>query len=184
MMLAINNPPSACGQSDVIQENEIRSQHPQSGLYRNDGSNKPLWTVNWYAFDVEISSDGKYLARWGPWPLSNNYSELALAFYEEGREISKYRVNELVAIPELLPHSVSHYMWVKSASFDDQNNLLFVETENGEKYTFDITNGAIMDGNRPIPRLFIALAVGGVAMLIYVVLHVRQQRNSARRKFV
>src|SRR5437867_12622521 len=32
-------------------------KYPHSGLYKNDGSLTPLWTVDWYAFDLAVSSD-------------------------------------------------------------------------------------------------------------------------------
>src|SRR4051812_3580506 len=37
-------------------------KYPASGLYRK-GSTKPLWTVDWYSFDVLACSDGKHLVR-------------------------------------------------------------------------------------------------------------------------
>lgn len=37
---------------------EIRKRYARSGLYLNDNSVDPLWTFDWYAFDVEIASDG------------------------------------------------------------------------------------------------------------------------------
>ncbi|MFQ5932993.1 MAG: hypothetical protein ACE5MM_11350, partial [Nitrospiraceae bacterium] len=32
--------------------------YPASGLYHNDGSTTQLWTVDWYAHNVDVSSDG------------------------------------------------------------------------------------------------------------------------------
>src|SRR5438034_10355106 len=34
---------------------EIRRLYTKSGLYRNDGSSEPLWTVAWYASRVTVS---------------------------------------------------------------------------------------------------------------------------------
>src|SRR4051812_2120811 len=45
---------------------EIRRVYPRSGMYRNDGSAEPLWTVDWYAFGVELTADGVHLIRHGP----------------------------------------------------------------------------------------------------------------------
>src|SRR5688572_14539739 len=33
----------------------IRKKYTQSGLYLNDGSTKPLWTVDWYSYEVEVA---------------------------------------------------------------------------------------------------------------------------------
>src|SRR5919201_540577 len=41
-------------------------KYPASGLYPNDGSTRPIWTVEWYSWgrDVDISGDGVHLVRW------------------------------------------------------------------------------------------------------------------------
>lgn len=145
VMLSIPDDPSAYGQGGAEQDPKIRSQYTQSGLYLNDGSTEPLWTVDWYAFEVSLSSDGEHLVKWGPWAFSNNYSELALAFYRNGQEISRYRVNDLVADPSSLPHTVSHYTWVRYSSFDDEQGTLSVTTLTNEKYLFDIKSGEILE---------------------------------------
>jgi len=36
----------------------LRAKYHVSGLYRNDGSTTPLWTVNWYAYSVLVAFDG------------------------------------------------------------------------------------------------------------------------------
>src|SRR5688500_3455468 len=40
----------------------IRNVYKKSGLYKNDGSAEPLWTVDWYA-PVTVLSDGEHLIR-------------------------------------------------------------------------------------------------------------------------
>ena len=39
--------------------------YTQSGLYRNDGSRDPLWTFDWYAYNVDVAADGVHLVRHG-----------------------------------------------------------------------------------------------------------------------
>src|SRR5688572_28942850 len=39
--------------------------YTQSGIYRNDSSKEPLWTVAWYAYNVDVASDGVHLVRHG-----------------------------------------------------------------------------------------------------------------------
>ena len=172
VMLSIPNDPSAYGQAGSTQDERIRSQYPQSGLYRNDGSTEPIWTVDWFAFRVYISSDGECLVRRGPWPGFSDYDELALAFYRNGQEIRSYRVNELVAFPGTLPHSVSHYTWAEDISFDDQRRLLFAQTLNRERYTFDITTGAILEMTSPLQRIMRSIGMAALAIAIawYVLL--------------
>ena len=53
----------------------LQAQYPNSGLYRNDGSRTPLWNVGWYAFKVDVSSDGKHLVKGGEWPQIGDKGE-------------------------------------------------------------------------------------------------------------
>lgn len=46
---------------------EVRSIYSASGMYRNNGSKDPLWTVDWFSYSVEIANDGSHLVRPGPW---------------------------------------------------------------------------------------------------------------------
>jgi hypothetical protein len=125
-----------------IQDENIRSQYSKSGLYIK-GENTPLWTVDWFAFRVNISSDGKYMVRWGDWPIIHYYDAMALEFYDNGQMIKSYAVKDLVASPSLLPETVSHYEWEETSSFDSEQKILWLKTLNKEEYTFDITTGGI-----------------------------------------
>ena len=166
VMLSIEEDPTAYGQGGAVQNDDIRRQYSQSGLYRNDGSSKPVWTVDWYAFEVVISLDGRYLVRWGPWPFHGDYDELAVAFYKNGREIRRYAVKDLVADPESLPRSVSHFMWAKEKSFDTTTNLIHLETYNGEQYDFDVTKGKALT-QTDFPQSSFAM-LGAISILIFV----------------
>jgi hypothetical protein len=126
-----------------IQDENIRNQYSKSGLYIK-GENTPLWTVVWFAFRVNISSDGKYMVRWGDWPIIHYYDAMALEFYDNGQVIKSYTVKDLVASPSLLPETVSHYEWEETSSFDSEHNILWLKTLNKEEYTFDITTGEII----------------------------------------
>ena len=37
----------------------IRDKWTASGMYRNDGSTTPLWTVDWYAYEVDVPNRGE-----------------------------------------------------------------------------------------------------------------------------
>jgi hypothetical protein len=107
---------------------EIRRVYKQSGLYRNDGSAEPLWTVDWYA-GVTLSSDGVHLVRHGPWavlpegrhkgPLEAALDQEALSFFANGQLVRTYRIGELVKDPDRLPRSVSHFDWQDKGQLDD-----------------------------------------------------------------
>ena len=141
VMLSTDDPSTKAAD---MQDENIRSKYSKSGLYTKGESLEPLWTVDWYSFRVNISSDGKYLIRWGDWPIVSDYDALAFAFYENGQEIKRYVVKDLVASPSLIPETVSHYEWEENSSFGDEQKTLWVMTLNKEEYTFDITTGNIV----------------------------------------
>jgi len=129
---------------DAIQEKfSLRTKYPCSGLYKNDGSTTPIWTVNWYGF-VYLFSDGEHLIRRGPWnrswePGRDSYLDgLAVAFYKNGYEVTKYSVGDLVKDTDAIRFSVSHYQWKEEERFDIETGLLFIKTLDHQEYTFDI----------------------------------------------
>lgn len=125
----------------------LRKRYRQSGLYRKGVSNRPLWTIDWYAWQIYPASDGHHLIRMGPWPSSAQ--DLAVAFYRDGKLLRQFKINQLVKDPESLPHSVSHFMWSKTIDFNDAKRQLRLTTLLDEKYLFD-AEGRLLEG-RLIP---------------------------------
>jgi hypothetical protein len=64
---------------------KIREKYHTSGLYRIDDPNKLLWTVDWYAFNVEVASDGEHLIRNGPWARTAEKNQEAVSFFGNGK---------------------------------------------------------------------------------------------------
>jgi len=154
----------------------VRKKYTLSGLYQNDGSTKPLWTVGWYAYSVLISSDGIHLVRRGPWASSGD--DEAVTFFANGIEIKSYKVNDLVDFIWLLPHTVSHFWWGESSKLDDHNKTLSITTLLKDKYVFDLTTGRIVSTWMPI-RLAIS---SGVFSFFLLILLIRRKRMKAKRK--
>ena len=150
------------GESPVV--TEIGAKYQESGLYEAGETENPLWTVEWYATEVDITPDGKHLVRWGPWPSIDGYDELALEFYESGDLLRSYRVSDLVANPQKLPRTVSHLAWKAESSFDAGNGELYLRTEHDEEYRFDVTTGEIMEERGPINVPFCPM-IGGIVVL-------------------
>ena len=123
---------------------DLRKNYKVSGLYRNDGSSEPLWTVDWYAFGVIPDSDGRHLMRWGPWASSTD--QLALSFYEDGKEIKRYLVWELVCDETKLERSVSHFQWASGSNYDEAQGTLQLTTHDDRTYHFLLETGEIKDG--------------------------------------
>ncbi|QIF02561.1 hypothetical protein [Roseimicrobium sp. ORNL1] len=79
-----------------------------------DGEFVELWrTEGWYASQVFLSDDGRYLVRMGVWPRTNEeYTDVAVAFYDRGKLLKSYEVCDLIKRPHRIEHSVSHYWWM------------------------------------------------------------------------
>jgi hypothetical protein len=142
----------------------VRSTYPRSGMYRNDGSITPLWTVDWYAKRVDVASDGVHLVRHGPW--ASRTTDEALTVFANGAALRGYRVNELVDLPFLLPHSVSHFDWVDTEGFDDANMRYRVKTLDGNSFVFDVKSGQILSSSR---RAWMRLSGAVLVVLLSVV---------------
>lgn len=141
----------------------VRDTYPRSGLYRNDGSITPLWTVDWYAGDVEVASDGVHLVRHGPWARSLDNE--AFSFFANGRLVRTYAIGELVDVEFLLPQTVSHFTWCRSRSYDEAALHYAIVTEDGNEFVFDVASGSIVREARHARVMFWA-ALGGLGALV------------------
>jgi hypothetical protein len=119
----------------------IRTTYKQSGLYRNDGSATPLWSVYWYSFEVYPSSDGRHVVQMGPW--ASDVEEMAVSFYRDGKELKAYRIKDLVRDESKLEHTVSHFSWRSSLRYDDKHGFLFLKTKDDRSYRFSVKTGEI-----------------------------------------
>jgi hypothetical protein len=132
-----------------------------SGLYFNDTSTTPLWTVDWWAPAVDVLSDGVHLVRWGePWAEDTSYE--ALTFFANGKMLRAYRINDLLDTTLGLHVTVSHFVWKKEyvdvPAFDVNNHTLTLVMGTDEKYIFDYTTGEIISARRPLRAFFTLLA--------------------------
>lgn len=126
----------------VSKDAELRKTYRTSGLYRNDGSTAPLWTVYWYSFSVYPSSDGRHIVRMGPW--ASSVDQLALAFYESGKELKSYLIRDLIKDQSKLKHTVSHFFWQKELKFNDKENTILIKTQDDQTYLFSVKTGEIL----------------------------------------
>jgi hypothetical protein len=121
---------------------QIRSEHGVSGMYRNDGTSEPLWTVSWYAFGTEIYSDGVHLVRHGPW--ASKLSDEGISFFARDRLLRTYLVSDLVKDKSKLKRSVSHFEWSADQRLDDSMLRYTLLTVDRRCYVFDVTTGEIL----------------------------------------
>ena len=148
-MLALNNYNECLSQGKEKLEvaQSLRAKYPASGLYPE---NSPIaqWTVDWYSYEVFISANGEYLVRTGPWATDG--SSEALSFFNKGKLLKSYKVDDLVRYVSALPHSVSHFQWEQSLKVDnDKNTLEAITLENGQ-FMFDLKTGEVLSQHLPI----------------------------------
>lgn len=72
-----------------------------------------LWrTEGWYASEVFLSHDGRYLVRMGVWSvISEEFDDVAVAFYDRGKLLKSYEVRDLIKRLHRIEFSASHYKW-------------------------------------------------------------------------
>jgi hypothetical protein len=144
----------------------IREHYNISGLYLNDESNTPVWSVSWYSSSIILASDGIHLIRQGPW--TSSLSDEALTFFANGKELKSYQVKDFVDSAVLLPHTVSHFKWEKSVALNEKERTLTLVTLYNDEYIFDITTGDITSSHR-LSRIIILAAFGVFACVLVLV---------------
>lgn len=120
----------------------IRKKYKRSGLYLNDSSTSPIWTVDWYSYSAILSSDGNYVVRFESW--ATNLQEEAFGIYHTGELVKSYKVKGLVKNNKLLKYSVSHFKWKCNLYLDEAKNQLQITTLDKNKYVFSLKNGRQM----------------------------------------
>jgi hypothetical protein len=150
----------------------IRNRYKQSGLYLNDDSETPIWTVDWYEYPsgLEIASGGVHLVRWdsSPYfnrnaPASPQYDQKVLSFYANGKLLRSYSVNAIINRPAALAHSVSHFQWLDRQEFDDAKMRYNLWTKEGNWFEFDVKTGEIVDRSQ---SQIVSIASSSIAVWI------------------
>lgn len=143
----------------LAHQKELFAKYPASGLYRNDGSTKPLWTVDWYSYRVWPADDGIHLVRLhGDFPLSERFpasKRLAdeivaeqvngpgLSFYKNGKLQRIYMVREIVKNVDSLPHSLQHVLWSADGIMTRDGKQFCMMTQDARQIFFDLETGTV-----------------------------------------
>lgn len=164
-------------EEQVADIRQLRRTYTQSGMYRNDGTNLPVWTVEWYAYIVIPLSDGVHLIRPGPWAWlredrTPNLDVEAVSFFHNGQLLRNYKVGELVDAPNTFPRSVSHYNWEEKGDFIGAFHYT-VKTLDGNSFVFDVRTGEIVQASRVgkwspwIRWVTLVVATGATSVWVY-----------------
>jgi hypothetical protein len=137
----------------------MRNVYKQSGLYKNDGSAEPLWTVDWYG-PVTVLSDGEHLVRWGQPGLEqfrdkvdrktreiteNDMKQEAISIFAKGKLVREFKVADFADDRKALKMSVTMLLWRKEHKLDEAKKQLELVTNDGNRVRIDIATGKILE---------------------------------------
>jgi hypothetical protein len=126
---------SALSEERAASIRELRRMYGRSGMYCNDGSTEPLWTVDWYAPRVDLTDDGVHLVR---------TNEGAVRFYANGRLLRLYWGEELAPNAQRLVSMTGIYlMWRKESQLSGKFEYT-ITTLDGNRFLFDVRSGEIV----------------------------------------
>lgn len=145
-------------------DTDVPDDYTTSGLYSIDDFSKPLYSIDWYAYSADVSADGRYVVRHGPWARSTG--DLAVAFYDNGRLLREYEIGDLILMPAPWDHTVSHFFWKSDWDFRADQNELYVSTRSLTSFTFNTTTGEVKSSLRG-DYIVLALLAALVVLLIY-----------------
>lgn len=125
---------------------KIRSQYSKSGMYLNDGSKKPIWSVSWYARSVQVANDGEHIVRVGPW--ASSFKDEAVTFIKNGDILRSYSIDDLVKKRRKMERTVSHFFWRKEALFDRKQLKYYISTLDSKHYVFNAATGEVSSSGK------------------------------------
>ncbi|MBP7529295.1 MAG: hypothetical protein KA801_15310, partial [Syntrophorhabdaceae bacterium] len=65
-------------------------------------------------------------------------------FYENGKELKRYLIRDLIKDEMKLKRTVSHFFWRKEPRFNDKEGTILIETTDNQQYLFSVTTGEIL----------------------------------------
>jgi hypothetical protein len=180
----------------------LRGVYRKSGMYRNDGSEDPLWTVNWFAHphwtELFVASDGDHLVRMSLY--AGEPDGEALAFFDKRKLIRSYQLKDFLGHPERLqegreeairsrnrPGSAKHVppsLWATDEVLRDGTRRFELTTTEDTVYSIDFTSGEVVGVQPPGPvrrvvrawRLWApTIAILGLVVLILAVARRRRR---------
>lgn len=126
--------------------------YPYSGLYADNGSTAPLWTVDWYGQEVYLLPDGEHLARVEHRvPLRNGRADQgapAVVVYERGRSVKQYALQDLDLEDGAVQLGKETARWAHSAKLIAERGVLRITTMDDEMLEFSMTTGELLKRSR------------------------------------
>ncbi len=130
--------------------------YPYSGLYTDNGSTAPLWTVDWYGQEVYLLPDGEHLARVEHRvPLRDGQADQeapAVVVYARGRPVKQYALQDLDLEDDAVQQGNDTARWAHSAKLIEARGVLRVTTMDDETLEFSMTTGELLKRGRAAPK--------------------------------
>jgi hypothetical protein len=137
----------------------LRQKYAESGLFRAGDEKTPLWTVDWFDYEVMPSNDGVHLVRihgendqWRHYKTDKRLPDEAVAeqlaapaisIYKNGRLLRTYSVREIVGRPESLPHTMRYILWNAGGVYTYDEKQFVLMTQDERQVFFDLETGRI-----------------------------------------
>jgi hypothetical protein len=139
---------------------QIRAKFSQSGLYQNDGSTTPIWTIEYFSrpHELHIAPDGEHL-------IVGADDWFVACFFAKGKKLAGYgySVSDLVSfirVKSLVSFRYPSCVW---SDFDANKLRYTVRTNQGETFVFDVTTGGVVETHSPWLSYFLLSVAGVVA---------------------
>jgi hypothetical protein len=138
----------------------IRNVYKKSGLYKNDGSADPLWTIDWYSDATVLLPDGETLIRYGQPTLeqfrdkvdrkmreitANDLKQEALSVFAKGKLVREFKIADFVDDRKALKATVTMVLWAKTRKLNEEKKQLEIVTHDGNRVVIDLAAGKILE---------------------------------------
>lgn len=163
---------------DNVEVKRIRGTYEQSGLYRNDGSTSPIWTIPFMdvTHEVFLGPQGKYLmlAHDGGSDWSGHLGHY-VTFYSDGEELASYSDVELFSLVEWILPKVARSE-SDNLVFDPQEMTFTVFGGQGVRIVFDVTSGQVIRHVSPVLMYVVVVILLFAGLVVIGWFMLRRQR--------
>lgn len=159
----------------------LRATYTRSGLYHNDGSTEPVWTIQ-YAMEnnVFLTTDGKRLILADqPWRSNGHIA----SFYANGKLLRRCNIGDLIQ------SELQLWIWelrggvnCSNLRLSDAQQTFTIGTNQGETFVFDITTGRLLRRTSRYPLYFGIAAVILVTFSAVAFGYLIRRRNGIRSR--
>lgn len=172
---------------------DLRREYPECGVYANDGSTVPLWTLPYYeqVYGAYITNDGAHVLL-AQEETKHTISNIPVGGYlyfhhRDGTHQSfpEHAVGwgwgiKRLLIDQILGIKVDGWTAWISTEFEPVGNIYTIDTDKGESYVFDIATGQIIRSSSLWNKI-LTVFFAAVPLTVYFMLRRKPQRLQPSR---